>query len=126
MSIKHNKKRNIGLIQEFLARYMAISMVENKPDNKNKALQLIAKHFKKSSELYKEWTIFNSLIKTHVSNKETAYSLIQEAKKASKQQDVIILERQKSTLIHDINHKLNDMKFWDREIKDYKTYSKWR
>jgi len=123
MPIKHNKKRNVGLIQEFLARHMAISMVENKPEKKDKAIQLVGKHFKLSSDLHKEWMTFHSLVSTQVNNKEVAHSLISEAKKLCRTLSEADLERAKTTLIHDINHQLGDDKFWGREVKNYKLYA---
>ena len=123
MPIKHNKKRNVGLIQEFFARHMAISMVENKPEKKDKAIQLISKHFKPSSDLHKEWMTFHSLVSTQVANKEVAHSLISEAKKLCRSLTEADLERAKTTLIHDINHQLSDEQFWNREVKNYKLYA---
>jgi hypothetical protein len=123
MAIKHNKKRNVGLIQEFLARHMAIAMVDNKPDKKDKAVQLISKHFKPASELHKEWMVFNSLVTTRVASKEVAHSLVGEAKRICRSISENDLERSKTTLIHDINHQLLDESFWDRSVKNYKLYA---
>jgi hypothetical protein len=121
-ALKHNKKRNVGLVQEFLARFVAASLAEggHQHDKKMKMLELVGKHFKPGSELHRESMIFRSLLSTRVNSKEAAASLIGQAKKACRSLDETTLERSKTTLIHDINHKLQDDKFWDRSVNSYK------
>ena len=121
--IKHNKKRNVGLVRELFARYIAVAMIEHKKDKQEKAIKLIAKHFRKGTELQKEWMLFRTLLDTKITNKETAVSLVGEIKKAVKSLDVKLLEQQKSSLIHDINHGLCDEEFWNREVPNYKSYA---
>tara|TARA_Y100000310_G_scaffold157821_1_gene157256 strand:- start:345 stop:1202 length:858 start_codon:yes stop_codon:yes gene_type:complete len=123
MSRVHNKKRNVGLMYEFLIRYMSESLVENNDRESKKALKILKKHFKPSSELYREFRLFNSLIKTTVSSDRIAAAIISEARKAVRRYDSKSLDKQKSLLIRDINHLLSNDDFYNQKISEYRMYA---
>lgn len=118
---KHNKKRNVGLLNEFFARYIAKAIIEQKDTDLAKAKLLFKKHFQKGTDLYKELKLFNALYKTKIQNKESAYSLINQVKEACKLQSQQKLELEKTALLHEINSTLKDENFFNRGISDYKT-----
>lgn len=119
----HQKKRNTGLLYEFLVRMISKSLVEGDNEKSDLALKLVKSHFKKGSELYKEFRLFNSLVKTSVSSPQVAASILAEAKSAARAYDLKKLDREKSILIKNINHGLNDSVFYDQPIADYKIYA---
>lgn len=120
-SSKHSKKRNVGLLYEFLVRLISKSLVEGDQQKSTDALQTLKRFFKPESELYKEFRLLHALMKTEVSNTTVAASIIAEAKNASRQHDSEKLDREKSFLIKHINHKLNeDGTFWDQPIAEYR------
>ena len=123
MSKVHNKKRNVGLVYEFLIRYMSESLVENNNRESKKALKILKKHFKPNSELYREFRLFNSLIKTTVSSERIAAAIISEARKAVRRYDLKSLDKQKSLLIRDINHFLSSDDFYNQKISEYRMYA---
>ena len=119
----HAKKRNSGLIYEFLVRAISAAIIEN--DNKRSAvaLKLLKKYFKPETDLYREFRLINALVKTSVSSEHTAASILVEAKRAARESNCAALDKEKSLLIRDINCVLNDENFFDRHISEYKDYA---
>jgi len=123
MSNKHNKKRNVGIIYELLLRNISNCLIENRKKDAQKALNIIENRFKKGTELYKEFRLFNALVKTNASGTHVAAAILQEAKIGSKNINDKKLDIEKSALIRDINYKLNDNNFYYRSINDYTDYA---
>lgn len=119
----HNKKRNTGLLYEFLVRTISRSLVEGDQKTSSQALKILKKHFKPGTELYKEFRLINSLIKTSVSTDSVAASIMQEAKAAARSHDNRELDRQKSLLIRNINHVIKDENFYDQQVNEYRMYA---
>ena len=120
---KHSKKRNTGLLYEFLIRYISNALIEHNDKSANSAIKLLKTHFKKGTELYKEFRLFNAIIKTTVDSASVASSILFETKSHARKYNFEKLDREKSLLIRDINHKLNDNNFFTRRIPEYKTYA---
>ena len=118
--MKHNKKRNVGIIYELLLKHISTKLLEGKKKEAKKATKLIEKHFKKNTELYKEFRLFNALAKSNITNTHTVASILNEAKIASNRLDSKLLERQKSALLKDINFSVADKDFYYRSISDYR------
>ncbi len=123
MKVKHNKKRNVGLLFAQLSQLVSECMVEGNVDRANEVLSIIKRHFTPGTELFKEFRLFRAIMITSVPTDSLASSIISEAKAASKNIDVKLLTQQKSSLIKDINYKLSENKFYDRRVADYKTYA---
>jgi hypothetical protein len=120
---KHNKRRNSLLIYEFLVRTISRSIVEDDKKKSAAALKILKKHFKPGTELYKEFRLMNALVKTTVSSEHTAASILREAKTAVTKFDLDKLDREKSILIRNINHILNDENFYDQQVNEYRTFA---
>lgn len=120
MSRSHKKKRNTGLLYEFLIKKISSALVEGEQQVSSQALKILKKHFKPGTELYKEFRIINSLRKTTVSSETVAANILQEAKSAVRSHNSKELDRQKSLLIRDINHVIKDENFYDQHIDEYK------
>ncbi len=120
---KHSKKRNVGLMYEFLLRTISRALVENDSKRSSAALKIIKKHFKPGTELYREFRLFNSLVKTTVSNDAVAVSIVNEAKLAARAIDLSKLEKEKTIVIHEVNKAVADDSFYDQPINEYKTYA---
>jgi hypothetical protein len=121
--MKHNKKKNIGLIYEFLLRAVSDGLVNGDESKSSKALNLVNEHFKPGSELYKEFRLMNSLVKTTVSGPTVASSIMSEVKTAARTRNTRLLEAQRDKLVAAIDKKLKDEDFYDRHIGDYKAYA---
>lgn len=119
----HNKKRNAGLLYEFLVREISSALVEGNQRKSSVALKILKRHFRPGTELYREFRLINSLIKTTVSSPSVAASIINEAKSAACTYDMNALDREKSLLIKHINYTLRDDGFFDQQINEYKMYA---
>ena len=123
MSKAHNKKRNTALLYEFLIRTISSSLVEGDKKKSSTALRILRRYFKPGTQLYKEFRLFNALVKTTVSNDSVASSIISEARLAAATIDLETLDREKSLLIRSINHIIKDDNFYDQPVSEYRLYA---
>ena len=120
MSFRHNKKRNVGLVYEFLVRHLSRCVLEGNDAGISKVKLILSKHFNPSTDLGKELRVFKALYESKVADVEAAKMLVQRAKRACEAQSQARLELEKTGLIHEINTTLKDTAFFDRPVKDYK------
>lgn len=118
--INHNKKRNVGIVYELLLRAVSAYLVEGDKTKAQVALDIISERFSKDTELFKEFRLFNALAKTKVSDSAISAVILTETKSAIRRIDPLKLDKEKSLLIRDINHKLNDSMFFHRRILNYR------
>ena len=120
---RHNKKRNVGLIYEQLIMRMSRALVENDTNRVKTVKGIITKHFAKNTELYKEFRLFNALIRTAGVSESLATRILGETQKAAKNHNPRALDNEKSALIKDINYSLNESNFYDQRVGDYTNYA---
>jgi|TARA_R110000824_G_scaffold41100_4_gene122610 hypothetical protein len=121
---KHNKKRNVGLIHEQLVKYVAGALIKKDNQSAESAIQMIVKHFKPKSELYKEFRLFNAMINMPVGSKSLAERVLNESREAAKTHDAQKLRKEKSLLIKDINTRLSEAQsLYDIKIDNYRLYA---
>lgn len=118
--MRHNKKRNAALIYEQLIRYISRALVEGKTEKASIANSIVKEHFSKGSQLYKEFRLFNSLMRTTVNDQKLALRIIDEARKASQDHDSKKLYLEKSKLIASINKRLDESNFFDIKVPEYR------
>lgn len=123
MAIKHNKKRNTGLIKEFLARTVTNALLTGDKETYNRSIQVIKKFFAKDKELYKESKLFDGLIKHHSFSKEKAKQFLDETRLHVSRQDTEKLEQEKHNLLLTINKTISDNLFFEREVPNYKLFA---
>ncbi len=121
--LKHNKKRNAGLLNEFFARYMAKAIIEKRDNDLAKAKELFSKHFHQGTDLHRELKMFTALFETKLVSRDAAVSLIEQVKQGCKLQSQAKIDLEKSALLHEINLYLNDPGFFDQEISGYRDYA---
>ncbi len=120
---KHNKKRNSGLLYEFLVRSISRAMIENNQDREDIARDLVHKYFKKGTEIHREFRLINALVNVPVGNENLAHTVIHEARAAANKFDADILNKEKSTLIREINHKLGSSTVYAEAVPNYRDYA---
>lgn len=120
---KHNKKRNVGLLHEQLIRHASRMTVEGNVEKAQDAVDIVTKHFGKGSEMLREFRLFSSLIHTKVHSRDLAQRIVEESRRACTDHNASQLRKEKSLLIKDINHLLNEESFYDQRIPDYKTFA---
>lgn len=121
--IKHNKKRNTGLVYEFLVRRLSSCLLENDSKGYKDALSIIQRYFYKGSPLDRERALFEAIIGTRGVSDRTAAAVITEVKREASKLDYIRLDRTKGRLIHEINRKLGKNLFSESHIDEYKAYA---
>ena len=118
---KHNKKRNVGLLYEQLMRFASNCIIESDQPRAKKAVDILCRHFKPGTSLYKEFRLFNALVDSKVSSKDVAIRIIQESRKACLRHDKNQLRKEKSLLIKEINHALDYNDFYNQKSDKYRT-----
>ena len=119
MSRSHNKKRNVGIIYEQLITDVSTALVEKNQKRAAKSVHLIKKHFGKGTELYKEFRLFNAMLKTTVKSDALASRIVSESKVAALSHDYQKLNQEKSDLIREINYSYGK-DFYKTPVKNYK------
>lgn len=120
INISHNKKRNVGIVYELLLRAVSSYLVEGNKEKAQTALDIISRRFSRDTELFKEFRLFNALAKTRVTDSAISAVILTESKSAARRIDLMKLDREKSLLIKEINHSLNDSLFFHRRISNYR------
>lgn len=123
MSLKHNKKRNVGLIREFFTKFIAESALNNKHSEIDKAKLVWKKYFSKGTELNKEFNAFKALLETKLSNKEIAFEYMKKVKTFTKTINTEKLNTEKTALIREVYSVLNEKDFFERAVDDYTTFA---
>lgn len=123
MSKTHNKKRNTALLYEFLIRSVSAALVEGDKKTSGTSLKILKKFFRPGTQLYKEFRLFNSLVKTTVTSDGVSSSIISEARSAAAAIDTAALDKEKSQLIRSINYLIKNENFFDQPVSEYKMYA---
>jgi hypothetical protein len=110
----------VGVVYELLLRAVSSYIVEGKKDKAQLALDIISKRFSQDTELFKEFRLFNALAKTQITDPTVAAVILTETKAAARRLDLAKLDREKSLLIRDINHSLDDSSFYHRRLNNYR------
>ena len=116
-NLKHSKFKNTGVLFELLVRQVTSDTLNN---SDSKAIPLIKKYFAKSTELAKEFNLYQTLIKEKFTKEEKANHLIEAVLIAKSQLNQSVLNRQKYNLIKEIknNYVLED--FFKSKVNNYK------
>lgn len=118
----HNKKRNTGVIYEQLLKSVSSNLVEGDRKKAQSCLDIISRHFRQGSELYKEFRLFNALANCEISSSPVAAVIITEAKDAARRANRDQLEREKGHLISEINRRLGT-DFYNTHFDRYRDYA---
>jgi len=117
-NLKHSKFKNTGVLFELLVRQVASDTLNN---NDSKAIPLIKKYFAKSTELAKELSLYQTLVKEKFAREDKANLLVEAVLTAKSNLNQTVLNRQKYNLIKEIknNYVLED--FFKSKVTNYKT-----
>jgi hypothetical protein len=121
--MSHNKKRNAVIIYEILVRAVSAYLVENDKAKAQVALNILSTHFNKKSELYKEFRVFHALTKSTVQDSSIAAAILTESKQSSRRIDSRKLDKEKSSLIKEVNYTLKDPDFYYRNVPEYREFA---
>jgi hypothetical protein len=121
IKVPHNKKRNVGLVYDFLVQKLTKATLDSNKSEISLITNIIKENFGKQSELKKELIFFKKIFNSSFSSKEIALRFIDEIKKEVKTINSTKLELEKTNLIHEINKQLNkDGMFFNQYSENYK------
>ena len=115
--IKHSKVKNTGLIFELLVRQVASDTMHNRD---SKALRLIKKHFKSTSQLSNELKLYRNLSEEKFNIESRAEHFLNAVVSARKQINESQLKRDKYNLIKDLKSNFNVDEFFKSRVNNYK------
>lgn len=118
--LKHNKKRNTGLLYEFFVRYIGKAVLDGRDSDLQKAKLLLKKSFNPSTDIFKELKLVKALSEANVKTPEQAYHLIERVRGSVKYQSQARLDLEKTALVLEVTNKLNCPNFFDENITEYK------
>lgn len=121
--LKHNRKRNSGLVYELLIRHLTSCLLEKDRKGYKKALDLVHKYYSPGSPLSQERELFEIVKESRSVNRSLAQRIVSEIMKFSRQMDVRKIEKEKSNLIKEINYGLGRDFFGRHRIPDYRFFA---
>ena len=116
----HNKKRNSGLVYEFLLRKISDCLLEKDMKTSQKALDIVKKYYSKGSPLHEEKQLFDIIIGTRGASERISLGVLEEIKKSASTLSFRMIDIKKSNLIKEINHSFGKSFFSSYDIDDYK------
>jgi hypothetical protein len=121
--VPHNKKRNVGLVYEFIVRDITKASLANDQNRINLGKEILKEYFSKNSQLLLELKAFKKLQNGNFSCKETAIRFMDSVKLETKLNHKK-LDVEKTALIHEINKNLNSNgDFFNQFVPDYKSFA---
>lgn len=121
--VPHNKKRNVGLVYEFIVRDITKASLSNDQNRINLGKNILKEYFSRNSELLLELKAFKKLQNANFSCKETALRFMDSVKAETKLNHKK-LDVEKTALIHEINKNLNTTgEFFNQFVPDYKSFA---
>jgi len=118
-SLRHNKKRNTGLLFEFLVREMSSCLVTGDKERYQKCITIVRKYFSRGQALSRERTVFELVKKSRGVTETSAQKVLGEAKRIAISLDHRKIDITKSNIIKEINYTLGKGVF-DHRISDYR------
>ena len=120
MSFRHNKKRNSGLVYEFLVRRMASTMVDRDPEGYLKAVGIVQKYYSANQPLAQEKEIFDVISSNRGLSESAARRVLEQLQNHSKGLDSKRIEIKKSNLIKDLNYTFGQDFFSVHRVPEYR------
>lgn len=123
--LRHNKKRNLGLIYEFLTREISSALVAEDRNRAAKAMEVISKHLAPGTELYDELSLHRKVMESRGVSERLARRIIDELKAAGIRLTANSARREaaKSAIIHEMNKKFGKDIFDRYRIADYTAHA---
>lgn len=123
--LRHNKKRNLGLVYEFLTREVSSALVAEDRARAAKAMEVIARHLSPGTKLHEELSLHRQVMETRGVTERMAKRLIDELKAAGIRLGATasVRDAAKSALIHEMNRVFGQEIFDRYRIADYTAHA---
>lgn len=116
----HNRKRNTGLVYEFMVRQMANQMIDKDQPGWMKTFEIVRSYFTPGSVLAEELELFDAIRSVRGLKETTARKLLFEVLGRAKKIDERQLDVKKSNLIKDLNYTFGKDFFSKYRLSDYR------
>lgn len=123
--LSHNKKRNVGLVYEFLTREVTNAVVAKQPTRAASALDIMQEHLSEGCPLHSELSLHRQVMETRGVSERLARRIVDELKAAGIRGSAhrVIREKAKSELIHEMNRTLGRDIFDRFRIPNYTAHA---
>lgn len=121
--IKHNKKRNVGLIYEQVSQRAAEAVVSKEPARARSYARFLAKHYNNSTELSKEFKLFKAIVETSGVDQRVAERILDIARKGASSINEEKLEREKGLLIKEANVMFGKGNLFNTRVEHYRAFA---
>lgn len=118
--LKHSKIKNTGIIFELLSTQITSDMINNR---KSPAIDILSEYFKKGTNLNKELSLYQTLLKEKFSSEDKANRLIDEVIKLNGGINKANIRKEKYNLIKEIKKHYVLEDFVKNKINNYKVYA---
>lgn len=119
-SFKHNKKRNSGLIYEFLVRRAGSQMLERDKSGLAKTMEITKKYFAEGRVLANELELFKAIRDTRGVSESTARRVLGEVARQSGRLDHKAIDIKKSNLIKELHYGFGKDFFSAHRLPEYR------
>lgn len=120
MSLKHNRKRNVGLVYEQLVRRIGEGIVERDRTGADAALAILRKYFSAGAPLAEELSLYRTVMETRGCSRYVAQRVLGTLLKRARKLDRRTNDIKKSNLIREINYGFG-MDFFSRHrVPEYR------
>jgi hypothetical protein len=121
--LHHNKKRNTGLVYEFLIRKISSSMIEKDESSQKEAIGILKRFFGPGRPLAEELSVFSQIVPSRGLTERTAGNLLEESREFVRSLDRSAMDREKGRLIKEINRSFGKGFFDMFRIDDYRVFA---
>ena len=119
-TFKHNKRRDSGLVYEFLVRHLSKAMVNGDRHNYQKCLEIVRKYYGDGTALAEERELFDVIKNTRGVTEQAARRILSEVQRAARALDSKKIDIKKSNLIKEINYTFGKGFFTQYRIPEYR------
>lgn len=123
MALKHNKKRNSGLVYEFLVRRLAAQTIGQEKDLARLTMEMIHRYFAPGQPLSQERDLFEAVRGTRGVSAAVARKIVLELQKHARNLPRRKIEIKKNNLIKEINYSFGKDFFSAHRVPDYKLFA---
>jgi len=118
--LKHHKKKNVGLIHEFLLRKMASSVVSSDREGCRVACSIFSRRFPPGSALAKERELFDAIVGTRGASESVARGILNEVAAAARGPHSFLLDAERSELISEVDSRLGRGFYSEFRLPEYR------
>ena len=119
-AFKHNKKRDTGLVYEFLIRQMSRAVVDKDQAKYRRALEIVKKYYGDGSALSEERELFDVVRAARGLTENSARRVLGEIERHAQNMDAKKIDIKKSNLIKEINYSFGREFFSEHRVPDYR------